>query len=118
MQGAILLPIQAAALVSDSSPATEQDFSTEYLDSIITVAVVDGVSAAIDHISRYGSDHTEAIITEDEVAASRFLEESIRQLSWSMLPPSLPMAASLVWGRKLAFRPAACMPAGPSAPPS
>ena len=66
---------EAAALVSDSSPATEQDFSTEYLDSIITVAVVDGVSAAIDHISRYGSDHTEAIITEDEVAASRFLEE-------------------------------------------
>jgi len=66
---------EAAALVKDSSPATEQDFSTEYLDSIITVAVVDGVGAAIDHISRYSSDHTEAIITEDEATASRFLEE-------------------------------------------
>src|SRR5207248_1401872 len=46
--------------------ATEEDWSTEYLDAIITAGVVDGIDAAIDHIERYGSHHTDAIVTEDK----------------------------------------------------
>jgi glutamate-5-semialdehyde dehydrogenase len=56
-------------------PASEADWSTEYLDAIITAGVVDGVDAAIAHIERYGSHHTDAIITEDKVAAEKFLRE-------------------------------------------
>ncbi len=54
-------------------PATEADWSTEYLAPIISVRVVDGVDAAIGHIGRYGSHHTESIVTEDKDAAERFL---------------------------------------------
>ena len=56
-------------------PATEEDWSTEYLDAIISVAVVDGVSGAIAHINRYSSHHTEAIISEDPAAVARFFNE-------------------------------------------
>lgn len=56
-------------------PATEEDWSTEYLDAIIAVKVVDNLDAAIDHIERYGSHHTDAIITEDQATAERFLRE-------------------------------------------
>jgi len=56
-------------------PATEEDWSTEYLDAIIAAKVVDGVDAAIDHIERYGSHHTDAIVTEDQAAAEKFLRE-------------------------------------------
>ena len=55
--------------------ATEQDWSTEYLDAIISVKVVDGVQAAIDHIGRYGSNHTDSIVTGDTQAAEKFLNE-------------------------------------------
>jgi glutamate-5-semialdehyde dehydrogenase len=66
-----------AALAVDKrvKPATEEDWSTEYLDAIIAVKVVDNVEAAIDHIERYGSHHTDAIITEDQVTAKKFLRE-------------------------------------------
>jgi glutamate-5-semialdehyde dehydrogenase len=57
----------------DVAPASETDWSTEYLDAIIAVKVVDGLDAAIDHIERYGSHHTEAIVTADQKAADRFL---------------------------------------------
>ncbi len=57
------------------TPANEEDWSTEYLDAIITAGVVDGVGAAIDHIERYGSHHTDAIVTEDKATAERFLNE-------------------------------------------
>ncbi len=56
-------------------PATEEDWYTEYLDAIIAVRVVDGVGAAIEHIARYGSAHTESIVTQDAEAARRFLDE-------------------------------------------
>jgi glutamate-5-semialdehyde dehydrogenase len=54
-------------------PATEQDWYTEYLDAIIAVRVVDGVDAAIAHIHKYGSQHTDCIVTGDEETAERFL---------------------------------------------
>jgi glutamate-5-semialdehyde dehydrogenase len=56
-------------------PANEADWSTEYLDSIITAGVVDGVDAAIGHIERYGSHHTDAIVTDDGKSAEKFLNE-------------------------------------------
>ena len=56
-------------------PATEEDWLAEYLDAIIAVKVVDGVAAAIEHIERYGSHHTDAIVTDDAAAAEKFLHE-------------------------------------------
>jgi len=56
-------------------PASEQDWSTEYLDAIISAKVVDGLDAAIAHIEHYGSHHTDCIITQDQAAADRFLRE-------------------------------------------
>jgi glutamate-5-semialdehyde dehydrogenase len=53
--------------------ATETDWYTEYLDAVIAVRVVDGVDGAIEHIARYGSDHTESIVTDDVATAERFL---------------------------------------------
>lgn len=66
-----------ATLAADKrvKPATEDDWSTEYLDAIIAVKIVDNVEAAIDHIERYGSHHTDAIITEDQATAEKFLRE-------------------------------------------
>jgi glutamate-5-semialdehyde dehydrogenase len=67
----------AAVQATDArvKPASETDWSTEYLDAIITTGVVDGVDGAIAHIERYGSHHTDAIVTEDKSAAEKFLRE-------------------------------------------
>jgi glutamate-5-semialdehyde dehydrogenase len=54
-------------------PATEQDWYAEYLDAIIAVRLVDGVDAAISHIERYGSHHTDSIVTQNTQTAERFL---------------------------------------------
>ena len=59
-------------LVPAAGPATEADWATEYLGPKISVAVVDSVDAAIDHVNRYGSRHTDSIITADSAAADRF----------------------------------------------
>jgi len=59
-------------LVPAAGPATEADWGTEYLGPKISVAVVDSVDAAIDHINRYGSRHTDSIVTADRAAADRF----------------------------------------------
>jgi glutamate-5-semialdehyde dehydrogenase len=56
-------------------PAAEEDWSTEYLDAIIAAKVVDGVDAAIEHIERYGSHHTDAIVTDDAATAEKFLAQ-------------------------------------------
>ncbi len=66
---------EARALLPGAEPASEADWSTEYLDSIIAVRIVNGLDEAIDHIERYGSHHTDCILTEDEAAAARFLAE-------------------------------------------
>jgi glutamate-5-semialdehyde dehydrogenase len=56
-------------------PATEEDWGTEFLDAIIAVKLVDGVDGAIAHVERYGSHHTDAIVTADQAAADRFLAQ-------------------------------------------
>jgi glutamate-5-semialdehyde dehydrogenase len=56
-------------------PASDDDWKTEYLDAIITAGVVNGVDDAIDHIERYGSHHTDAIVTADPAAADKFLRQ-------------------------------------------
>jgi glutamate-5-semialdehyde dehydrogenase len=58
-----------------ATAATTEDWSTEYLDAIIAAKVVDGAGEAIDHIERYGSHHTDAIVTADRAVAERFLRE-------------------------------------------
>jgi glutamate-5-semialdehyde dehydrogenase len=63
------------AVDSRVKPASEADWGTEYLDAVLTVGVVDGVDAAIAHIERYGTHHTDAIVTEDKKAAEKFLRE-------------------------------------------
>lgn len=69
----------AAAVLSAagiaSTPATDEDFRTEFLAPILSVAVVDCLDAAIAHIGSYGSGHTDCIVTGDEAAATRFLNE-------------------------------------------
>ena len=64
-----------AAIVPGMKPATEEDWYTEYLAAILAVRVVDGLDAAIEHITHYGSQHTDAIVTEDITRARRFLRE-------------------------------------------
>jgi len=60
-------------LVPTAAAATEADWDTEYLGPKISVAVVDSLDAAIDHINRHGSRHTDAIVTADQAAAERFV---------------------------------------------
>ena len=55
-------------------PATEEDWSTEYLDKIISIKVVDGVDEAIEHINRYGSHHTDSIVTGNKANAAKFMD--------------------------------------------
>ena len=57
------------------TPAADADWTTEYLDAIISVRVVDGIDAAMDHIATHGSHHTDCIVTEDAEAAARFLAQ-------------------------------------------
>jgi glutamate-5-semialdehyde dehydrogenase len=63
----------ARELVPEMGKATEEDWATEYLDLIMAVRVVPGIDAAIEHVRRYGTGHTEAIVTDDRVAADRFV---------------------------------------------
>lgn len=65
----------ARAIVPDMKVATEDDWYTEYLAAILAVRIVDGLDQAIEHITKYGSQHTDAIVTEDYTRARRFLRE-------------------------------------------
>ncbi|GAA1912920.1 glutamate-5-semialdehyde dehydrogenase [Microbacterium aoyamense] len=66
---------EIAALASDVVPATDEDWSTEYLGLEIAMRVVDDLDGALDHIRRYSTHHTESIVTEDDANAERFLAE-------------------------------------------
>lgn len=72
--GCALRGDDAARAITPMGAASEEDWRTEYLDAILAVRVVDDLDAAIDHIARYGTSHTEAIITEDAAAADAFLK--------------------------------------------
>ena len=65
----------ARAIVPQMNPAREEDWYTEYLAAILSVRVVDGLDQAIEHITTYGSQHTDAIVTEDITRARRFITE-------------------------------------------
>ncbi|RQW43313.1 glutamate-5-semialdehyde dehydrogenase [Novosphingobium sp. LASN5T] len=66
---------RARAIDPRIAPASANDWDTEYLDAILAVAVVDGLEEALGHIARHSSGHTDAIVTEDQAAADRFLSE-------------------------------------------
>jgi glutamate-5-semialdehyde dehydrogenase len=66
---------EARRLLGFGTPATEADWATEFLDLILAVRVVDGLDDALAHIARWGSSHSEAIVTQDTAAAERFLRE-------------------------------------------
>ena len=66
---------RARAIDPRVTPASAEDWDTEYLDAVLSVAVVDGLDAALAHIARHSSGHTDAIVTPDEAAAERFLAE-------------------------------------------
>jgi len=65
---------EKTAELIEVKPATEQDWSTEYLDSIISVKVVAGLAEAVEHINTYGSGHTDSIVTTDKAAAKKFMD--------------------------------------------
>ena len=64
---------ERTAAIIDVKPATEEDWSTEYLDTILSIKIVDGLEEAIEHINRFGSGHTDAIVTADKEKAERFM---------------------------------------------
>jgi glutamate-5-semialdehyde dehydrogenase len=66
---------RTAAILPGVTPATEEDWFTEYLGPVLAVRVVDDLDGAVDHINRYGSAHTDAIVTDDWASARRFLAE-------------------------------------------
>jgi glutamate-5-semialdehyde dehydrogenase len=66
---------RARAVVPELRLASDEDFATEFLDLICAVGVVDGVAGAVSHIERWGSSHTESIVTRDRDAAQRFVDE-------------------------------------------
>jgi glutamate-5-semialdehyde dehydrogenase len=66
---------ETCALLSAAQPATEEDWAAEYLAPVLAVKVVNGPDAAIAHIDRYGSQHTDTIVTENHSLAMRFLRE-------------------------------------------
>jgi glutamate-5-semialdehyde dehydrogenase len=66
---------RAAELLDGAKPATAEDWDTEYLDLILNVGIVQGIDGALEHVARHGSNHTEAIITENDEHAQRWLRE-------------------------------------------
>jgi glutamate-5-semialdehyde dehydrogenase len=73
-KGVELRGCEKTASIIDIKPATEEDWSTEYLDKILSIKVVSGADEAIEHINRYGSGHTDTIVTNDKKKAARFMD--------------------------------------------
>ncbi len=74
-KGVELRGCERTRLVIEAAPATEDDWHTEYLAAILSIRIVDGVDAAIEHINHYGSHHTDSIVTEHQGLARRFVAE-------------------------------------------
>lgn len=73
-ENTVLKGCEQTRSVVDALPATDEDYDTEYLANILNIKVVDGVEGALRHIVRFGSGHSEAIITENITAAERFMD--------------------------------------------
>jgi glutamate-5-semialdehyde dehydrogenase len=73
-KGVELRGCEKTASIIEVKPATEQDWSTEYLDYILSIKVVAGLDEAIEHINRYGSGHTDAIVTNNKEKAAKFMD--------------------------------------------
>ncbi|MFA5424877.1 MAG: glutamate-5-semialdehyde dehydrogenase [Phycisphaerae bacterium] len=73
-QGVEIRGCEKTVAIIGGKKATEQDWSTEYLDKMISIKVVGGVDEAVEHINKYGSHHTDAIVTNNEAAAKKFLD--------------------------------------------
>jgi glutamate-5-semialdehyde dehydrogenase len=65
---------EKTASIIDVKPATEEDWSTEYLDYILSIKIVDGLDQAINHINHFGSGHTDSIVTADKEKAEKFMD--------------------------------------------
>jgi len=74
-QGTEIRGCERTREIIEANAASEEDYATEYLENILTIRIVDGVEAAIAHIETYGSQHSEAIITENYTTAEMFLNE-------------------------------------------
>jgi glutamate-5-semialdehyde dehydrogenase len=66
---------ETLSIIAQARPASEEDYAMEFLAPVISIKIVDGINEAIEHINRYGSHHTDAIVTENHAAAMRFLRE-------------------------------------------
>ncbi len=73
-KGVAVVGCARTAAATGCASATETDWATEYLDYKVSIRIVDSLDEAVDHVNRYGSKHTDAILTEDPAAAARFLE--------------------------------------------
>ena len=102
--------VTALSLVPNITAANEEDWHTEYLDSILSVRVVDGLEMAIAHIGKYGSSHTNQSSPNHNAPQTDFLLKLIALSSCITHPPNLPMAVNLAWGQKLALPLAAACP--------
>jgi len=94
----ILLPVSTGKKLVQ---AKEEDFYNEYNDYIMNIRVVGGVDEAIEHIAKYGSAHSDAIVTEDKAAAEKFLNEVDSAAFTGMPRRGLRTGASLGWGLRL-----------------
>ena len=74
-KGVELRGCERTRMVIEANPASEEDWGTEYLAAILSIRIVDGVEAAIEHINHYGSHHTDSIVTEHQGLARRFVAE-------------------------------------------
>ena len=97
----------------DCEPACEDDWRAEYLDYVLAVRVVDSLDAAIAHINRYGSGHTDCIVTGDAQAARRSWPRSTPPTCSTTAPRALPTATALAWARRWASPRASCTRAAP-----
>lgn len=104
------------ALLPHATPATDDDWGTEYLGPILAVRIVDSPDDAIEHIARWGSGHTDAIVTEDpRRRPNGSSARSIPARSTSTCRPASPTATNMAWAPRSASPPTGCTPAARSA---
>ena len=99
--------------IPEAAAATAEDWDTEYLDLILSVKVVDSVDEATAHINTHGSRHSDAILSSNEAAQKKFLQEVDSSTVYVNASTRFTMAMPSVWARKLASAPTSCTPAAP-----